>query len=170
MNLQLPWEVWKLAPPTWEALAGFLAVLAAWQVGRRQLEIQKQQEVIAINQLKMQLLEKRSHCIAELKEIEAIQNVDGRIQDEHWLRLRSVLQTAILIFPKKSSKRLDTAVDAVWLMNFSTQRAEYYGSLGKEAPSRDMQEKAWQQQDRAREALDGLVQELEEITRIDFWD
>lgn len=170
MSLDWPWETWQLAPPSWEALAGFLAVLAAWRVGRRQLEIQKQQEVIAVNHLKMQLLEKRSHCISELKEIEAIQNVEGSIREEHWIRLRSVLQSAIIIFPKKSSKRLDSAVDSVWLMNFSQQRAEYYGGLGKETPSRDMQEKAWLYEDRAREALDGLVKELEEVTRIDFWD
>lgn len=169
LNIQLPWELWKFTPPTWEAVAGFLAVFAAWRVGRRQLDIQKQQEVIAINQLKMQLLEKRSHCITELKEIEAINNVEGRLADDHWLRLCSVLQSAILIFPKKFSNRVDAAVEAVWLMNFSQKRAEHYGGLSKEDLAKDMQEKVFLYEDRARKALDGLVKELEEATRIDFW-
>ncbi len=118
----------------------------------------------------MQLLDKRTDCINKLKELDYIRYAEGRINDEHWHKLRDVLQSAILIFPRKSSKRLDTAADATWLMNWSQKRSEYYRQKRKETLAIEMQEKSWEQEDRAREALDGLVQELENIARIDFWD
>ncbi len=58
---------------SWEAFAtlvtSVLAVGAAWHVGRNQLEIQRRQVKLTENDLKIQLLEKRTECIVAMREI-----------------------------------------------------------------------------------------------------
>jgi hypothetical protein len=85
---------------SWEAFAtlvtGLVAVGAAWQVGRNQIEIQKRQIKLTENDLKVQLLEKRSACIDEMREIADAWFRQASLSNEEWARFHTMFRQAEL--------------------------------------------------------------------------
>ena len=103
----------------WQAIAtlvtGVLAVGAAFCVGRRQTEIQNRQTKLIENDLKIQLLEKRSVCVTSMRKIHHAWHREMTLSDEDWREFYLLSQDVLLLYPKNVTKSLDDAMSAIHL-------------------------------------------------------
>lgn len=95
----------------WQALAtfstGFFAVIAAAYVGLRQLRIEE-------TSLRVAMLERRSKCITEMREIHAEWLRDDRLSQETWSRFREVFWESELTFSKLLSNEIEETLGALF--------------------------------------------------------
>ena len=165
---------WELAPPSWEAVAtlitGVLAVGAALRIGKIQTAIQARQTKLAEDNLKVQLLQSRTDCINEMREISFGWQMHGRLSHEEWRRFYKLLQNSRLLFPKILIIMMDQAVDLSFNINQLYGRHERYRDDGKTDLAKEMREKAYAEEDKLQEIMPRLVNDLEAHSRIEFWD
>jgi hypothetical protein len=159
---------------SWEAFAtiltGFAAVGAAWFVGSNQLEIQRRQTALTENDLKIQLLDKRSACVKSMREIHYAWLREMHLSDDDWTKFYSLSQDAILLYPKKVTQKLDKAVDGIFLAKQHYQRSQIYNDRGEQDLASEKLEKSFNEEDKVMKIMPELLDELIAYSRVDAWE
>lgn len=164
----------ELLPLTWEAAAtfftGVLAVAAAWNVGRRQTSILDRQTRIAENDLKIQLFEKRSHCVGRMRELCSVWSEEGRLELDQMSEFQSLLFDVQILFPEKLILEFEEAFSSSLCAAQWHQRARYYHDRNNETKAQELFERACKHEDRANDLMPELLTRLKTHTRPDVWD
>ena len=159
---------------SWEAfatlVAGLAAVGAAWWVGRNQLEIQRRQTKLVENDLKIQLLGKRSTCVKEMRELFHTWNASNKLEHEQWRNFYNLMNEVELLFPKAVYEDISQAVDGTLWSRRHYERALQYYDKGKAEEAQEQQEKSWGAQDAVDEVMPRLLDAMISHTRIDAWE
>ncbi len=158
-------------------VTGVLAVGAAWYVGRNQLEIQRRQTEIQLrqialseNDLKIQLLDKRSACVNAMREIHFAWNRDRHLSDEDWKKFYSLSQDAVLLYPTNLARKLDSAANAVFWAKHHYGRYQFHNDRGNQGQADEKRKQAYAEEDKAMIIMPKLLDELIEYTRVSAWE
>jgi hypothetical protein len=167
--LNIAWSAFS-----WEAFAtlttGVFAVVAASWVGYNQVKIQKRQTQLIENELKIQLLEKRSICVTSMRKIHHAWHREMRLSDEERRELYNLSEDALLLYPTKVSKSLDEAVSAIFRAKHHYDRSERYRTEGKTKEADQDLDAAFAEEDKIMKIMPNLLVELIEYTRVDAWE
>lgn len=166
---------------TWEAFAtlatGAAAVVAATLVGFRQIRLAHQQTELARRErergyhlnlatYQVSLLEARREFLRAFEEIWYEFLRDATLGHEKWGRLVRILLDAKLLFPEALAGRLDAAASSIQMHKLHRQRAQNYFEQGVEDKAQKQLTKAFEQDDKTLEALNGLFDELVRASRV----
>ena len=159
---------------SWEAFAtlvtGALAVAAAWWVGRNQIKIQHRQIKLIENDLKIQLLETRTDCVNDMREIYHAWMQNAKLTLEEMYKFHKLLERAQLLFPPQISKKLDQAVTATFWAERHMHRAFDIDISRDQAKAHEKLEMSWVEEDKVMKLMPELLNELVEHTRVDAWE
>ena len=159
---------------SWEAFAtlvtGIAAVAAAWWVARNQIEIQKRQTKLSENDLKIQLLEKRSACVDELRQISNAWNQNANLSNEERAKFLALLYKVELLYPKIVAKKIDEAISIFRKANYNHIRSNVYYNRGEIEKGDEYSKNASDFEDKFLVVLPLLIDELVKNTRIDAWE
>ena len=154
----------------WATLAtGILAVGAAMWVGRRQLEIQKQQTKLAETNLRIQLLEQRSKCISQMREVVSEWSREARLSPESMTKFQFAFQEAELLFSKATAAEMETAMNGLFWTEHWQRRSRQYHELGKETKASETLEKSFLEDDKVFEIMPVLLNKLKDESRVSDW-
>ncbi len=158
----------------WQAIAtlvtGVLAVGAAFCVGRKQTKILNRQTELIENDLRIQLLEKRSVCVTSMRKIHHAWHREMTLSDEEWREFYLLSQDVLLLYPKNVTKSLDDAMSAIFWAKQHYKRSEQYGEQGKVKEADERLEAAFAEEDKIMKIMPKLLDELIEYTRVDAWE
>lgn len=158
---------------SWEAFAtlaaGLAAVGAAWWVGRNQLEIQRRQLTLIENDLKIQLLEKRSVCVDAMRQISNAWHAQASLSDEEWARFRDLFHQAQLLYPNRVIQKLDNAVSGIFRAKLYHNRSMQYYQRSNDGKGEEFLESAFAAEDKVMKIMPDLLDELINHTRVDAW-
>lgn len=131
-------------------------------IGRRQLRIQE-------TSLRVAMLERRSKCITEMREIHAEWFRDSRLSQETWSRFREVFWESELIFSKRLSKEIDETLGALFWMERWYQRAQYYQKAGNVDQAAKKVQQSFEEDDKVMRLMPTLLDKLKDQTRVADW-
>lgn len=165
---------------SWEAFAalatGIMAVIAATYIGKRQLilqenqlEILSRQTRLTENDLKIQLLEKRTECVIAMREIVNSWARDARLDDDQISQFLQLLRKAELLFPKNLTDKIDDAVMAAMATELFARRSQRCLDEGDEPTSQEFLEKSFEHEDKLFKIMPDLLREIVSQSRIDAW-
>jgi hypothetical protein len=158
----------------WQALAtfltGILAVVAAVHVGRKQTKIQERQTRLIENDLKISLLETRTKCVSDMREIYWAWMRYAKLSQEEMHKFYKLMEQAQLMFPLAVSKKLDDLVDATFWSEQHYQRSQIYNDRGEQDLANDRLEKSFAEEDKVMKLMPELLKELVDHTRVDAWE
>ncbi len=156
----------------WQAIAtfatGVLAVGAASWVGWNQLQLQKRQTQLIENDLKIQLLGKRSACVSSMRKIYYAWNQRIRLSDDEWKEFYALSQDVILLYPKELTQKLDDAMSGIFWAKQQHERSHLYHQRGNPKKADELREAADAEEDKVMDIMPGLLPELIKYTRVDF--
>ena len=115
------------------------------------------------------MLERRSKCIAEMREIHAEWFRDSRLSEETWSRFREVFWEAELIFSKSLSKEIDETLGALFWMERWYQRAQHYEKLGNNELAAKKVRQSFEEDDKVMRLMPTLLDKLKDQTRVADW-
>jgi hypothetical protein len=151
-------------------MTGILAVGAASWVGWNQLQLQKRQTRLIENDLKIQLLEKRSACVKSMREIHYAWGREMHLSDDDWTKFYSLSQDAILLYPKKVTQKLDKAVDGIFWAKQHYRRSQILNDRGEQNLATEKLEKSSAEEDKVMKIMPEILDELIANTRVDAWE
>ena len=158
----------------WQAIAtlvtGILAVGAAFYVGRKQTEIQRRQTKLIENGLRIQLLDKRTNCVASMRRIHHAWHREMTLSDKDWREFYRLSEQVTLLFPKGLTKSLDEAVAAIFWAKQHYKRSDQFNQRGKAEEAEKRLEAAFSEEDKVMKILPKLLEDLIEYTRVDTWE
>jgi hypothetical protein len=158
----------------WQAIAtfvtGFLAVGAAVYVARKQTDIQQRQTRLAENDLKVQLLEKRSACVKSMREIHYAWLREMHLSDDDWKKFYSLSQEVVLLYPKNVAQKLDDAMSGIFWAKQHDTRSQIYHEWGEPDLANVRLEQSFAEEDKVMKIMPDLLEELIEYTRVDAWE
>ncbi len=159
---------------SWEAFAtlttGVLAVgVAAW-VGFNQVKLQRRQTKLIENDLKIQLLEKRSKCVESMRKISSAWIAHMKLTDEEWLNFHALFREAELLFPPDVTKNLDQALSGIFWAKQHFKRSSQYYERGDTKQAEHRMDDAFAEEDKVMKIMPTLLNELIDHTRIDAWE
>jgi hypothetical protein len=155
---------------SWEAFATLTAVIAAGWVGWNQVKIQRRQTILVENDLKIQLLDKRSACVKSMREIHYAWLREMHLSDDDWTKFYSLSQDAILLYSKKVTQKLDDAVNGVFWVKQHYQRSQIYNDRGEQDLANERLEKSFAEEDKVMKIMPELLDELITYSRVDAWE
>jgi hypothetical protein len=166
--LSIAWSAFS-----WEAFAtlttGVVAVAAAWWVGYNQVKLQKRHTTLIENDLKIQLLEKRSACVNSMRDILYAWQRNSRLSEEEWRTFYRLSQDAVLLYPKQMNNKLDQAVDGVFRAKHYYSRSQIYRENGDQSLVKENLQKSFDEEDKLMKIMPELLTEMIEYSRVDFW-
>jgi hypothetical protein len=158
----------------WQAIAtfvtGVLAVGAAMYVARKQTGIQNRQTRLIENDLKIQLLDKRSECVASMRKIYHAWQREMELSDDDWKEFYFLSQDVILLYPKDVTKKLDDAMSGIFWAKQHHKRSHQYHQRGKTEEADKRLEDAFAEEDKVMKIMPTLLDELIAYTRVDAWE
>jgi hypothetical protein len=159
--------------PDWQAIAtlitGFLAVGAAWKVSDKQTAILRRQSKIAETDLKIQLLEQRSRCVREMRQISTTWQMHGQLNHDEWRRFHALLQDCQLIFPEDVWNRMSEAVSGVLRINELHDRHERYQGRHSDLAAEAL-DTAFAEEDKIIGMIPQIADDLVRHSKIDLWE
>lgn len=150
-------------------IAGILAVLAAWSVSKKQSAILERQSKISEADLKVQLLEQRARCVAQMRKISTTWQMHARLSHGEWREFHSLLQDCLLIYPKSVGDSMSETVRAVLRINEYYARHERYTEQNNPLAS-EMLDKAFAEEDKITGMIPQIADDLLRHSRIDLWE
>jgi hypothetical protein len=157
----------------WQAIAtlvtGFLAVGSAVFVGKRQLAILNRQATLSENDLKIQLLERRSACLEAIRAIWRSWTATTTLEDEQWGRLFDLLYEVQLLYPPTVFAQLDQAVTSMLRARRYNGQSQLHYRRNQNHQGDERLEAASTEEQSVMDALPRLLDELVNHTRIDAW-
>ena len=158
----------------WQAIATFvtggLAVGAAVYVGRKQTEIQRRQTILIENDLKIQLLDKRSACVSSMRKIFYAWEQKIRLSEDEWKVFYALSQDVILLYPKELTQKLDDAMSGIFWANQKYEQARLEHNRGNPEKAKERREAAFAEEDKVMKIMPDLLPELIDYTRVDAWE
>jgi hypothetical protein len=154
---------------SWEAFATLSAVIAAGWVGWNQVKIQRRQTILVENDLKIQLLDKRSACVKSMRELHNACDNDTHLSDENRRKFYRLSQDVVLLYPKDICKKLDSAVASISSAKVYYQRSQHYNNIGDKILAEKKLEQAYAEEDKVIQIMPDLLDELIEYSRVDAW-
>ncbi len=155
----------------WQAIAtavtGVLAVGAAFCVGRKQTKILDRQTELIENELKIQLLEKRSTCINSMRKIH-FASERGQLSDDEWRDFYNLSLEAKLLYPEKITKLLDEAVSVTFDVTYYRRKSEQSRIDGNTKSAERRSQIADEAENKAMKIMPTLLDTLTKWTRVDF--
>jgi hypothetical protein len=159
---------------SWEAFAtlltGVLAVGAASWVGWNQLQLQKRQTRLIENDLKIQLLEKRTICVNDMRDIHYAWMRNAKLSNEEMFKFHKLMEQAKLLFPARVTQKLDEAVSATFWSEQLRRRAYDLSHTGDKASADSKLEQSFAEEDKVFRLMPELLGDLVEHTRVDVWE
>ena len=150
----------------WQAIAtavtGVLAVGAAFFVGRKQIKLIE-------NDLKIQLLEKRSTCVNSMRKIH-FASKRGKLSHDEWRDFYNLSLEAKLLYPEKITKLLDEAVSVTFDVTDYRRKSEQSRIDGNTKSAERRSQIADEAENKAMKIMPKLLDELIEYTRVDAWE
>jgi hypothetical protein len=174
------WSKYELVPPDWSGVAGLLAVLAALWVGARQIAISRElkelQNKIAADDLqirqqnlRIELLDRRSKCVASMREIVSSWSASIRLPPEDIQKFRGLLWDAELLYPPEIVAKIEQAVEGTFWSEHWAKRSQSYFEAGEVDRAKEKREQSFEEEDRATAVMPNLVKLLIEYTRVSGW-
>jgi hypothetical protein len=174
------WWEYPIVPPDWSGIAGLLAVAAAVFVGLKQIEISRsmitlQKKIAEDDQklrqqsLRIDLLDKRSKCVAAMREVVGNWHQDAKMNPDGFEKFQTLLWDAQLLFPPEVIAKIQQAVDGTYWSNLGAKRAQQYFDRGHNALGKAKLEQSFVHEDKALAVMPELVDILVEHTRINGW-
>ena len=151
-------------------MTGVLAVGAASWVGWNQLQLQKRQTRLIENDLKIQLLEKRTACVRSMREIFYEWHAHVRLEHEQWRNFYNLMDEVELLFPKDVYDDIAKAVDGTLWSKLHYERALQYHGEGKTDIAQERSQKSWDEEENVSEVMPRLLNAMVRNTRIDAWE
>ena len=139
-------------------------------MGRKQTEIQRRQTALIENNLKVQLLEQRTQCVNDMREIHWGWMRNAKLSDEEKFKFHKLLEQAELLYPTKVSEKLRDAVNASFWSKHNMRRAFDLKKEGDEGRAKEKLEAAWTDDDKVFKLLPELLEDLINHTRVDAWE
>ncbi len=159
---------------SWEAFAslstGIAAVLAACYVALRQSDIQLRQTKLIENELKIQLLEARTKCVSDMREIYWAWMRNAELSQEEMHKFYRLMEQAQLLFPLAVSQKLDDAVSATFWSKQHKSRAYDLNSSGEKIQADEKLDLSYSEQDKVLKLMPEVLIELVNHTRVDAWE
>jgi hypothetical protein len=159
---------------SWEAFAtlvtGVLAVGAASWVGWNQLQLQKRQTRLIENDLKIQLLERRTICVGDMREIYWAWMRNAKLSDEEMHKFYKLMEQAQLLFPVRVTAKLDEAVSATFWAKQHLRRAYDFNKSGESSKADERLEQSFAEEDKVMKLMPELLNDLVDHTRVDAWE
>ena len=165
---------------SWEAFAalftGIAAVGGAIYIGKRQTkiaerqtEILNRQTLLAEQELRIQLLEKRSACVAAMREITGAWNVNARFSNDEHEKFRQLLWDAQILYPSAVADKIKQAAEGTFWSQVLYNRAQHYHEMGKTDRADQKLAESFAEVDKAMEVMPDLINDLIEHTRVAGW-
>ena len=158
----------------WDAVAtfgaGLMAVFAAWNIGRRQNGILARQTIVAENDLKIQLFERRSACLNELRRLYYLHSTNGKLEIEDIRTFQELMFAAQVLFPIEIVSRFEETFSETHGAFQKHDRSQLYFKRGENERGEKFREEAWEHDDRVFKLLPELLEGLKAETRPDVWD
>jgi hypothetical protein len=157
----------------WQSFATLVAGLAAacgavW-IGLRQTRILDQQRLLAETNLRIQLLEKRSVCIEQMRDVVAEWYRDARLSPESMTKFQRAYQQAELLFSKATLAEMETALSGLFWTEHWQRRSRYYYERGKDLEATDKLEKSFEEDDKVFKIMPKLLEILTDESRVSDW-
>lgn len=168
-------------PLTWDALAtlltGLAAVGGATFVGHRQVSISERQLLIQqsqaehdrqirSNQLKLELLDRRSSCLLQVRSVNQALLQNGEIRSDDWKTLYEAIQESELIFPVGQVDGLREVSSASIRARFSRRAQNDAFKRGDEDQAEKWHARASTNEDLIFEKLPSLVESMVKHSRL----
>lgn len=165
---------------SWEAFAALFAGIAAvggaiyigkrqTKIAERQTEILNRQTHLAEQELRIQLLEKRSACVAAMRELTGAWNMNARFSDDEHDKFRQLLWDAQLLYPSEVGEKIKQAVEETFWSQVLYNRAQRYHDMGKADHADKKLAESFAEEDKAMEVIPDLINDLIEHTRVAGW-
>jgi hypothetical protein len=177
----MDWPFQSIRPISWEAFAtlvtGAIAVLAAWRVGLRQVDLIANQTAIQREQgerdlqlreeeLKIALLERRWEVIEKIRPLVTTWWQDGRLSHEDTRRLLSLSQAAELLFSNEIANDLFHFASGMNQVLHAYRCAEEANRTDDDAKRQKWLELAFSREDEIRPMFETILQRMTEQSRI----
>ncbi len=158
----------------WQAIAtfatGILAVCAAIYIGRKQTIIQHRQTILIENDLKVQLLERRSACVSAMRKIFYAWQANVRLEHQQWRDFYSLMDDVELLFPKEVYHDISKAVDGTLWSKRHYDLALLFHKDGKTDEAQKRVQQSQEQENRVHDVMPRLLEAMIRHTRIDAWE
>ena len=151
-------------------ITGGLAVWAAKTIGLEQAKILASQNKIAENSLKIQLLEARSKCVSEMRDVYSSYSADGALRGQDWIKFKELYQKSRLLFPKSFVQKIEQAVDSTFFAEHHLKRSRDFNERGLSNEAEKALQKAFMAEDKSNDLIPTMLSDMIEYSRIDFWD
>ncbi len=155
---------------SWEAFATLTAVIAAGWVGLNQVKIQRRQTILVENDLKIQLLDKRTECVKSMREIHSAWITEKQLTHQERAKFRALFQEAELLYPSNVVRKIEEVMAGVSLAEISHNLSYHYEDIGELDVADEHSDRAVAQEKALFEAMPKLIQILVTNTRVDAWE
>ncbi len=126
---------------SWEAFSALFTGVAAvggaiyigirqTKIAERQTEILSRQTMLAEQELRIQLLEERSACVADMRELVGKWNIT-RLDDGDLDKFRQLSWKAELLYPPEIAEKIKTAFSGTFWSKRLGEKANYHAEAGQ---------------------------------------
>lgn len=158
---------------SWEAFAaiftGSIAVMGAVWVGLKQTKILAQQSFLTETNLRIQLLERRSACIEQMREVVSEWQRDARLSPESMVKFQRAFQDGELLFSRAIAAEMEEALGGLFMTAHWQRRSQYYYERGKETDGTLALEKSFAEDNKIFAIMPKLLEKLKAESRVSGW-
>ena len=148
----------------WDAIAtvvvGLPAVIFASLIGRKQNKILDSQNRLSDTNLRINLLDRRSACIAKMRRIHGEWISNARLSQESWNEFREVFWESELVFSEALSHELDQSLGSLFFSEIWQKRSIYYHSKGLTEKAEEKLELSFKEDDKVFKIMPHILNKM----------